>query len=159
MGVELEVGALLYALVRIMKPDVCIETGLYIGDSAEWIGKALADNGYGHLHTCDIDATKISAGRQRLSYLPVTVHHCEGKELISQFRQIDFAHIDSGTQDVRLSELLSLNENNITPLGIVAFHDACKECPGLYPGFASQRNWHHLVFPSLVGVAVFQRPE
>jgi len=163
-GVEHEVGALLYAVVRLLKPDVCFESGLFIGDSAEWIGKALADNGYGHLHTCDVDANRIEPGRMRLMSYPVTVHHCRGEELLAKLTadgaQLDFAHVDSGSQQERKAELLSLDETKITPLGVVAFHDACIGYEELYPAMAEARtNWPHLVFPSLIGVAIFQRPE
>jgi predicted O-methyltransferase YrrM len=164
-GVELEVGAMLYALVRLMKPEVCIETGLFIGDSAVWIGKALQDNGRGHLHTCDVDINRIEPGRARLAGLPVTVHKMAGYQLLGEWqdKQIDFVHIDSGDPGVRQQELMMLDTHNLSPLGIVAWHDACRNPTGnyenMYEAFASARDWPHLVFPSLVGMAVFQRPE
>lgn len=160
-GVEHEVGAMLYAVVRLLKPDLCIETGLFIGDSAEWIGRALKENGYGELHTCDVNADMIQRGRNRLAELPVTVHHCSGKDLINAFTigHVDFAHVDSGSQQERKEELLMLDEARISPLGVVAFHDACVGYEELYEAMSSVRDWPHLIFPSIVGVAIFQRPQ
>jgi len=48
-----EEGELLYAVVRSIKPSVCVETGTHKGLSASYIAQALKDNGFGFLNTCD----------------------------------------------------------------------------------------------------------
>lgn len=158
-GVEIEVGEMLYALVRLTKPLVCIETGTLIGDSAEWIGKGLLANGMGRLITCDTDPARIEPARQRLCDLPVEVRWCSGYDLLSSHVKMDFVHIDSGSTPERQRELMLLDKTNINPMGIVAYHDACADCVPIYEPFVEKNDWPHLVFPTLVGMAVFQRPE
>ncbi len=160
-GVEQEVGALLYGLVRMVKPIVCIETGTFVGDSAEWIGRALRDNGTGRLITCDIDPERIGPARQRFLDLPmVDVVQMSGQDLLaSRTSPMHFVHIDSGDPNVREKELMSLGDHNIAPGGIVCWHDACVAYQNMYGSFAAARDWPHLVLPSVVGFAIFQRPE
>jgi len=49
-----EMGRLLYDLVRLTAPELCIETGSYAGYSTLCIAQALEDNGRGHLHAFDL---------------------------------------------------------------------------------------------------------
>jgi len=160
-GVEPEVGVLLYALVRMFKPKVCVETGTYIGDSAEWIGRGLRDNCRGTLVTCDVNSDRVEAARRRLQYLPnVEVREAQGIDVLAGFESMDFVHIDSGQPEtVRKPELLSLSEKNIAPGGVICWHDACASAECLYDAFAPICDWPHLVLPSYVGMAVFVRPE
>jgi predicted O-methyltransferase YrrM len=155
-----EVGDFLYGLVRLTKPDVCIETGTHYGDSAIQIGKALKANGRGHLSTCETSTECVAIAQARITVnLPVSILVGTGVELIRQIQKpIDFAFIDSGDSNVRLEELHLLNETTVSPLGIVAWHDACVGYDQLYDVFQA-RGWPHLIFPSIVGIAVFQRPE
>jgi predicted O-methyltransferase YrrM len=157
--VEVEVGEFLHGLVRLVKPRLCLETGTYVGDSAEQIGKALLKNGFGRLLTCDVDPETVKAASIRLQGLPVTVMESQGKVLIQSvsLTDIDFVFIDSGIQPVRLEELELLGNHNVAPLGIVAMHDVGFDCAELYDYF-QQLHWPHLVFPSIVGLAIFQRP-
>lgn len=161
IGVADEVGDLLYALIRVLKPQVCLETGTNVGDSAQRIGQALRDNGFGHLHTCDIDERHVEAGRKRFIGLPITVHQTTGRNLIQSCPPpFDFVFIDSGSPDERRDELMLLDVHNISPLGIVAWHDACVAYERMYDAFAPARDWPHLVIPTdMTGIAVFQRPE
>lgn len=157
-GVEQEVGNLLYGLVRMTKPRVCVETGTLVADSAEWIAWALRDNGFGNLVTCDIDETRLEPARRRLAGLPAEVRLSRGLTALSCFDQMDFVHIDSGSPDERLEELMTLDEHNISPGGLVCWHDACFSYERMYEEFSKARDWPHIVFPSVVGFAVFQRP-
>lgn len=43
----------LYALVRAIKPNICLEIGTHRGFSTNYIIQALKDNGFGHLWTTD----------------------------------------------------------------------------------------------------------
>lgn len=156
-GVEEEVAQFLYGLVRMMKPLLCVETGTLVGDSAVAIATALKDNNRGYLHTCDIDIKPEAV--ERLKDLPATLHNCRGIELLARHGQMDFVHIDSGSAQVRQEELMTLDEKNISPGGIVAWHDAVYGYENMYNQFAPVRDWPHLVLPSVVGFAVFHRPE
>jgi hypothetical protein len=44
----------LYSLVRLARPEIVIETGVYWGLSSSFILAALADNGRGHLYSVDL---------------------------------------------------------------------------------------------------------
>lgn len=158
-GVEPEVGAMLYALVRMAKPTICVETGLYVGDSAEWIGKALKDNKKGSLVTCDVDNTRIAPARARFVDLPIEVCEMRGIDVLRRYQTMDFVHIDSGAFDVRKEELMSLGDHNISPGGIVCYHDALRDMHGVYAEFAEGHDWPHLMLNSYVGMAIFVRPE
>ena len=57
LGVEELTSALLYALVRNVRPAVVLETGVANGHSTVIILKALEANGFGELHSTDIDAS------------------------------------------------------------------------------------------------------
>lgn len=48
-----EEGELLYALVRCLKPNACVETGTHKGLSTHYIAQALKDNNKGVVLTCD----------------------------------------------------------------------------------------------------------
>ena len=166
-GVTDEVGDLLYALVRMTKPKVCIETGTHIGDSAERIGRALQANGTGYLLTCDVNDVWVNSASERLRDLPVRVIKAAGRDIIANRTDtpstnrdpFEFVFIDSGEEKERIEELMMLDESNVAPLGIVAWHDACVGYPNMYEQFSAARNWPHLIFPSIVGIAVWQRPE
>jgi hypothetical protein len=54
--VSFTVGHLLYALCRLLKPKVVVETGVSSGVSSAFILKALKDNSGGILHSIDLPA-------------------------------------------------------------------------------------------------------
>ena len=172
-GVEPEVGAMLYALVRLIKPRILVETGTHVGDSASWIGRALYDNArsgyrdnFGSLVTCDIDQEKVDNANRRFQEEGIGQYVravCStGQQLIESYGNCEglgLAHVDSGAYDVRKAELMSLGDHNIIPGGVVCYHDASRDMVGIYEEFAQVRDWPHLILPSYVGMAVFMRPE
>jgi predicted O-methyltransferase YrrM len=50
--------ALLYCLIRKFRPKVAVEIGTYLASTTEAMARAVADNGYGILHTVDPFAIK-----------------------------------------------------------------------------------------------------
>lgn len=156
LGVCDEVGDFLYGLVRMVKPARIIETGAHVGDSAVRMAEALRDNKFGHLHTCDVDHAMVERATRRLAGLPATVHHVHGSDLIASYPDAEFYFIDSGDANVRWAELAMLR--NVPPGGVVAWHDACVGYDDLYERFANTHDWPHLILPSIVGIAIFQRP-
>lgn len=159
-SVTIEEESLLYALVRMTKPAIAIETGTHFGASTERIVDALEDNGRGHLYSCDINPDLVHAFRDRTAGRPVTPLCCTGADLIRHLKvPADFVLIDSGNHHVRMDELRLLGAHNVAPMGIVAIHDICMpDYDQMYELFA-ERGWPHLIFPSRGGMAVFQRPE
>lgn len=81
MGVEAEVAEFLYALVRVLKPKVVVESGTGRGYASLALATALAANGDGVLHTFEPIRSYQDEARERLHGLPVKFHNglaCEG---------------------------------------------------------------------------------
>jgi len=81
MGVEAEVAEFLYALVRVLKPRVVVESGTGRGYASLALAAALAENGEGVLHTFEPIRRFQDEARVRLEGLPVEFHDglaCEG---------------------------------------------------------------------------------
>lgn len=97
---EVEMGDLLWGLVRMLKPEIAVETGTYRGTTARQIAQALWANGCGHLWTCDTEYDykylNVLAG------LPATYVKCSSLDL-PQLREADFVFSDSG-QEIRAKE-------------------------------------------------------
>ena len=71
-GVEVEVGELLYSLVRVLKPYRILETGTRYGHAAAYMALALRENGRGTLTTIEIDAGNMAQARALLTTLGLT---------------------------------------------------------------------------------------
>lgn len=121
MASEFEVQEFLYSLVRLLKPEVLIETGCYMGHATEAIVSALTKNRSGHLTTCDTnfvhhEVTALSNAAYR-DY--VEVLHCDGVEAISGLSSpVDFAFLDSSGD--RVAEAAALQ---LSPKAVVVVHD------------------------------------
>lgn len=55
---------LLYILVRLYRPSVCLETGVFYGGTTCFLLNALRKNGHGKLISIDLPATTISADQR-----------------------------------------------------------------------------------------------
>lgn len=118
---EVEVRALLAALVRALKPRLVVETGCYRGFTTQELGHAAMQVEGCRVVTCDTDPLHAHEARMRCAGLPVEVRECRGIEL-PELRRADFAFIDSVYAD-RAAEVALL------PLGALAIvHDTnvCK---------------------------------
>lgn len=122
MAVEREVADFLHTLVRVMKPEVALETGCGEGYSTEAIVRALLENGSGRLRTCDTGLDKLQIAMWRCPRLPYPLSdfiRCEGVTLALSTRDVDLAFLDSSGD--RLAELAALQ---LTEGGIVLLHDS-----------------------------------
>jgi predicted O-methyltransferase YrrM len=61
MSLFADEGRILYALVRALKPDVCVEVGVANGASSTHILAALSKNKKGHLYSYDIETDGIGS--------------------------------------------------------------------------------------------------
>src|ERR1700682_4436155 len=52
--------ALLYSLIRLLKPEVAVEIGTYMASTTEAIARAIVANGTGILHTVDPFGAEMS---------------------------------------------------------------------------------------------------
>lgn len=129
----------LYALVRILQPRICVEIGSYKGDSSVWIAQALEDNGEGQL-VCVDPFIGVGEGKR-----PIFVEKVESLGLGHKVRliemrselaldhvpaRIDFLFID-GDHSMK-GCLLDIEKYvpRLTRGGVVAFHDY-QTCPGV----------------------------
>lgn len=91
---EIEVTALVSAMVGALQPEYVIETGTCLGCTARAIGEVLRDNGHGTLSTLETDPDRAAIARERCRGLPVTVHVVSSLAFTPE-RRIDFAFFDS----------------------------------------------------------------
>jgi hypothetical protein len=100
VSAEEEMGDFLYGLVRMLKPEIVVETGTYRGRTARFLGEAVYLNEFGHVWTCD---TEVHIGHPAgLQRLPVTFCQCSSLEL-PQLLTADLVFSDSG-QETRTEE-------------------------------------------------------
>ena len=117
---EVEVTALVAAFVRALQPEYVVETGTCFGQTAEAIGRALADNGHGRCVSLEIDPDKVTSSRGRCAGLPVDVLEVSSLDF-TPAEPIGFAFFDS-LLGLRLPELHRYRP--WLPVGtIVGFHD------------------------------------
>jgi len=125
---ETEVSDFLYALVRLLKPRVAIETGCWKGDSTVAIAKAIKENGRGDFYSCDIDVAMVEETKKFLAEneLKAEVSQIRGADLIRKLNQIDFAFIDSGEPKVRREEI-ELAIPRLSTFGVLVLHDTAPQ--------------------------------
>lgn len=130
MATEVEVLQFLYALVRMLKPKVCIETGTYLGYGSYHIGRALYDNEEGgRLYTAEPDVNLCHKARGMLDAGGlkdvVQVLCTAGVKMIDGLitgRKVDFAFLDSNL-DTRIEEMHCL-KRGLAPSAVIAVHDS-----------------------------------
>lgn len=107
-GVELCVGELLYGLIRAIKPQAVLSTGIYTGVSDMYIGQALLDNGFGTSDALEFEPKHIE--RAKKLWMQVGVDKVINEHLTSSLeftpnRNYDFMFLDTEPQ-IRLHELV-----------------------------------------------------
>lgn len=160
-SITLEEGDLLYALVRMRKPTIAIETGTGHAMATKRIGQALRDNKKGFLLSCDTDPEYTAAAVKAVDGLPVDIRCTTGLKTLQSFaeRQVDFILVDAGTALNRMEELRLIVDNHIlTPKGTLVVHDAANKNYKTLLGYMEWQAWPVMIFDSLAGIAVYQRP-
>jgi len=123
VGVGVEDGELLYALVRGMKPMRVLETGTNVGISSRYIALALADNGGGEFDTIEHDGTLAAIAKEKLSGIhgvKISVMRMSSKDFTPS-GMYDFMFIDSNPRD-RMPDMLRFIQY-LRPGGLVWVHD------------------------------------
>ena len=64
--VSAEAGKLLYALVRVSRPETIVEFGLSFGVSTIYLAAAVTDNGTGRVVTTELNLKKIEVAKANL---------------------------------------------------------------------------------------------
>jgi len=117
---EIEVTELIAGFVRALQPELVVETGTAWGQTAQAIGRALHDNGHGHLYTLEPDEGRAEFSKGRCRGLPVTVV-CERSLDWWPPGAVDFAWFDS-LLHLRVQEFNHFR-GAFSPGAFVGFHD------------------------------------
>jgi len=146
---EVEVGDFLWGLTKILKPDIVIETGCYLGYTSKRIGEALFSNGKGCLFTCDTNPAYVEEAIWRVYPLPVKVTQNAGWQLIDRNPGVDLAFLDSGGDRLQEAKALKLAYH-----GVVVLHDSRHAD---YRTFAEETGWREIFFPTPRGISIFKQ--
>jgi predicted O-methyltransferase YrrM len=123
-----EEGELLYALVRCIKPEVCVETGTHKTLSTHYIAKALEHNNKGHVWTCDpFDWEQESNLRSSPLKSRITYQKIKGIDLQID-KPIDFFFCDGYHEKEEVLAEIDYFLPKMSEHGIIVFHD-CDDCP------------------------------
>lgn len=156
-AVELEVGELLYSLVRAVKPETVVETGTHKGYSTLLIAAALEANRRGHIHSVDIADYGVQALLEKYGLgARGTFILGDSATVLSALsrKKIDFLWLDAdhGTEFV-LRELASA-AGALSPGSYVAFHDTLsdtREAKAVALVQAQNPSWEHVHFSTARG--------
>lgn len=98
--------------VRYAEPQLVVETGCHDGETALEIGEELQRIAGAQLVTCDTESLYVGMTRNKVSHLPVLVHHLSGLELLDSLngRKPDVVFVDSGDDATRVAECLKAFE-------------------------------------------------
>lgn len=116
---EFEVAHLLAALCVALRPEHVLETGSYLGDTSEEMGRALL--GWGHLDSLESDPAHATTARAACEGLPVTIHITESLEWQPKGYGFDLMFFDSSIE-AREHEIRHFSRF-ATPRAVWALHD------------------------------------
>jgi predicted O-methyltransferase YrrM len=158
-SITVEEGELIYAIVRMRKPGLAIETGTGHGQATRKIVEAMQVNGCGRLISCDTDEEYVIDAQLELPSIFVKVVKSTGLHVLSGLSEKpEFILVDAGNLDNRLAELKLIIENGLlAPKGTLVIHDAANKDYKRLVQYVQSYSWPGMVFDSLAGIAVFQR--
>lgn len=123
LSTEDEVVELVVGFIRALQPDVVLETGTYLGNTAARIGRALQRNGQGMLYSIECDPAYVAVARTAVAGLPVQIIAGNSLEWdVTLPSRIDFAWFDSAPR-IRGDEFMYYRPH-MHEATIVGFHDA-----------------------------------
>lgn len=153
MATEREVLEFLFGLVRVEKPEICVETGTYHGHGTQAIVSALELNKRGHLWTVE-NADYEYLPKDRVTY--VTGDSVEWAS-VSAPDFCDLALLDCGPPEVRVQVMANIWPK-INESGIVLVHDCLfyqDEFLAALEEASGQRA--NVTFPALNGLALWRK--
>ena len=121
---EVETLEFLYSLVRLLKPNLVVETGTWHGHSAVAMGKALRQNGFGRIISLEIDPEVCAVAQRRVEsegLLPYVEVRNESSFAAVIPKNIDVLLLDSELP-IRGAEFEHFR-TKLRPESIVIFHD------------------------------------
>jgi len=130
-----QIGQLLYALVRAMRPTTVLEFGTGHGFSTLHIAAALRDNGEGQLVSAELHPEKAEAARVNLALAGLNRHanvlEGEASEVLAAIPNVDLLYLDGWTEFYL--PVLKAVEPNLRPGALVHADDVGKFAKGAAP--------------------------
>lgn len=128
-SVEVEVAEFLFALTKIIKPDLIVETGTHYGISALYMGLACDENKKGHVISYEVNPGYTSRAIQLWSEVGVKRIECRLQdsrtvnfaESYGPDKTIDLLFLDS-KPEIRFNEYVKFFPI-VTPGGFIIIHD------------------------------------
>lgn len=125
-------GRILYALVRALKPAVCVEIGTWHGCSTTHIAAALKANDYGILYAIDDDIQGIGSEHpERGAMIPDAVKPfikqvtAKGEDWLRDFKgQVDFVYEDADHSAETTRKIWISAQARLAGGGMIVSHDA-----------------------------------
>lgn len=147
MAAEVEVAEFICGLIRLMKPNLVIETGCYHGHTSHAIRVALRKNKKGVLHTCDSDLHNARMGDAQFR---------PGEDMIFLLpdNSVDIAFLDSGGEFARAREAKELIPK-LSPIAFVLLHDSLNKEDKCHTEISAVCNWPSVVLPYGRGLTMF----
>ena len=154
---EGEVSDLIHTLVLATKPEVCVETGTYLGFTTKTISEALERNEKGHLWTVENDPefTQHYAGMELPRTTFVDADSTEWCASNDEPLAVDFAFVDSGHPFIRVQDVEGLKEK-MKPGGLLLVHDVELYLPDFYGALIDILGPASIYLPTLHGLAIWQ---
>jgi predicted O-methyltransferase YrrM len=123
-------GLLLFKLIRLMKPLVCLELGTCLGVSTAYIGAALVLNERGGLTTLEGALPLATLAKDKLNGLGLhIVEVCVGrfqdnlKSVISKHKPIDFVFVDGHHDELATVSYFNTILPQLSAGAVVVFDD------------------------------------
>jgi len=126
---EDDVSSFLGDLVYLLKPDVVVETGSYLGFTTQQMSYALAELGRGVCISLETDAARAQSARERCARLPATVL-AQSSLTYQPSQPIDLLFVDSDFP-IRMAEVRHF-QRWASPRCVIVAHDPA--VPLSYPG-------------------------
>lgn len=159
-GTECEVSEGIYGLVRMMQPAIVVETGTYVGQTADAICRALVENGHGrlitiekHPHTADLARGKlapfIDSGVVQLVCGDAEKHELPHGEMV------DLLFCDGGNRLAEIRNFLPFMSNR----ALILLHDSRRSMELEALEDLRFNGWTTLQIPTPRGVAICRKKE
>ena len=149
IATEQEVLQTIYALVRVEKPLILVETGTHTGAGTQAMLQGCRDNGRGHIWTIEYLDTEF-VPTDGVTFVRGDSRTWDAPD------EIDFLFLDCGEPEVRIAALTNLWPK-VRPGGLVLVHDVCFYDEEFLQGLESVVGPPGLVLPALNGLALWRK--
>lgn len=125
-SVEVEVGELLYSLVRCEKPDWVVELGTNLGISTLFLAQALRDNVKGRLITVDNDGNRVERARHVINKADISTYvefHVTDSRSLNHVQSIDMIFFDTEHDFDQVNSEINTYYDRVRHNGLLLFHD------------------------------------